>query len=121
MPGQVGKVQRFYFALDVLDTVDVRIGGDADEPAGEERLDQHFHLVDVAHEGLVDPSDARAPIGREDDEAFAPKLLQRFTDRVGAGAVMRGERRNLEAFVGCQPAFEDVSPDQLVNTAHLRR
>ena len=66
---------------------------DADEPAGQRRLDQHLDLVDVADEILVDRPHAGAAIGLDQHEAFAAQLLQRLAYRIGRGAVARRRAR----------------------------
>ena len=116
----IGEVVLLDQALNALEFGDVLVRRHADEPAGQRGLDQHADLVDVAHEILVDRPDARAAVGREDDEALAAEQLQRLADRIGGGAMPLGEVGDDQTFVGPEAALDDVVADELIDGRALR-
>ena len=115
----IGEVVLLDQALDAFEFGDVLVGRHVDEPAGQRRLDQDADLVDIADEILVDRPDARAAVGREDDEALAAQQLQRLAHRVGRGAVTLGEVGDHEPLVGCEPPRDDVFADQFIERGAL--
>ena len=62
----------------------------------EVRLDQPAQLEDIADEVFIHRTNPRAPIGRDDDEAFALQPLQRLPRRIGTGVVSGGDVADLQ-------------------------
>ena len=119
VPERVGKVVLFNQALDTFEFGNVLDGSHIHEPSRQGRLDQDSDLVDIPDKILVYRSDARPSVSDEGDKALAAQQLQSFAHGVGRGTVTPGEIGDHKPFVGGEPPFDDVFPDQLIKRGAL--
>lgn len=119
VPERVGEVVLFNQRLDAFEFSNVFDGRHADEPSRQCRLDQDSYLVDVPNKILINRPDARSAVGNKGHKALPAQQLQSLAHGVGRGAVTSGEIGDNQPFVGGEPPFDDVFPDQLIERGTL--
>ncbi len=119
VPERVGEVVLFNQGLDAFEFSNVFDSRHADEPSRQGRLDQHSNLVDVSNKILVNRPNARSAIGNKGNKALPAQQLQSLAHGIGRGAVTSGEVGDHKPFVGGEPPFDDVFPDQLIERGAL--
>jgi len=119
VPDRIGEVVLFNQPLDAFEFSNVLDGGHTHEPSRQCRLDQDSYLVDVSNKVLIDRPDTRSAVRNEGDKTFAAQQLQSLAHWVGRGAMAPGEISDDKPFVGSEPPFDDVIPDQLIKRGAL--
>ena len=68
---RVGEVELFDFSLNLLELLDIGMGGVTNEPARHVGLQHGLYFADIAQELFVNRADMGAAIGHDYNETFA--------------------------------------------------